>query len=390
MQVIFEYKLLRRITMSHKFEIQIIPGLSQGSLTASNIIIAHESGNPSNVGARSLESEISFMTNNWRNAFTSHWVGGGGRIVQLALSGKIQYGAGPRANPYAYAQVELARTNDVATFKKDYAAYVWLLRKLADEAAIPKTLDTGTSVSDKGIKSHDWVRKHLGGTTHTDPYAYLASFGISKATFKKDIETGVGTITVTPPKQQVKAEEITKPSKLSWKKTTGNWSGQTLRKGQYGTPVKQLQTKLANNNPPFYPNKTGKNNGIDSYYGDDTKDAVTRFQSYYGLSVDGLAGKEVYNKLTSKSSSKLVASKLPNTTYQARKPYPRGNGVKQVQQALASVYYYPDKGSKHNGIDSVYGPKTADAVRRFQSIHGLKADGIYGKNTRAKLLKVMN
>ncbi|GEN87265.1 N-acetylmuramoyl-L-alanine amidase [Oceanobacillus sojae] len=101
------------------------------------------------------------------------------------------------------------------------------------------------------------------------------------------------------------SKQITKPSsptKTKWKKLTGNWTGQTLGNGEYGNPVNQLQTKLANNNPPFYPNKGAKNNGIDSYYGDDTEDAVRRFQSYYGLDVDGLAGKQVYNKLSGTST----------------------------------------------------------------------------------------
>ncbi|MEC0478626.1 peptidoglycan-binding domain-containing protein, partial [Bacillus licheniformis] len=31
------------------------------------------------------------------------------------------------------------------------------------------------------------------------------------------------------------------------------------------------------------------------------------------------------------------------------------------------------------------GPKTADAVKRFQSMYGLSQDGIYGPNTKAKL-----
>ncbi|MCG3229779.1 peptidoglycan-binding protein [Bacillus subtilis] len=36
-------------------------------------------------------------------------------------------------------------------------------------------------------------------------------------------------------------------------------------------------------------------------------------------------------------------------------------------------------------MDSCYGPKTADAVRRFQLMNGLKAEGIYGPKTIAKL-----
>ncbi|CCO11562.2 N-acetylmuramoyl-L-alanine amidase [Carnobacterium maltaromaticum LMA28] len=58
------------------------------------------------------------MSNNVNSAFVSHWVGGGGRAVQIAPSGFIQWGAGPRANGRAYAQVELARTNNAETFKK--------------------------------------------------------------------------------------------------------------------------------------------------------------------------------------------------------------------------------------------------------------------------------
>lgn len=80
---------------------------------------------------------------------------------------------------------------------------------------------------------------------------------------------------------------------------------------------------------------------------------------------------------------------LPNAVYRANRPYPSGSGVRAVQQALASVYFYPNKGAKNNGVDGVYGPNTADAVKRFQSMHGLTADGIYGPNTRKKLEREM-
>ncbi|MDY7045792.1 peptidoglycan-binding domain-containing protein [Virgibacillus sp. M23] len=84
----------------------------------------------------------------------------------------------------------------------------------------------------------------------------------------------------------------------------GDWKGQTLRNGQYGKPVKQLQTMLA------------KNNGIDEYYGDETEDAVERYQSYYGLKRDGLAGKEVYGSLKgNKSNSKSKPSQAKGTVH---------------------------------------------------------------------------
>ena len=162
---------------------------------ANNYVIAHESGNPNNVGPNSLENEVKYMQSQAAKggAFTSHWVGSGGKIIQIAPVGKIQYGAGGVANPKSFAQVELARTNDAATFKKDYAAYVWLLRMLAAECGIPQTLDT----TGKGIKTHLWVTKNLGNTTHTDPYGYLNSWGISNAQFAKDITNGLEN-TITP------------------------------------------------------------------------------------------------------------------------------------------------------------------------------------------------
>ncbi|CZQ95562.1 LysM domain-containing protein [Trichococcus flocculiformis] len=179
--------------MNYTIEKRIF-SIYQNPLTASNLIIAHESGNPNNVGKNSLENEVSYMLRNWQNAFVSHWVGGGGKIIQIANAGKVQWGVGPKANGYAYAQVELARTSSRPIFEQDYKAYVWLLQKLALEAGIPCTLNSGASVHDKGIKTHSWVSKNVGGTDHTDPDGYLASWGISQARFRQDIEAGLSAL----------------------------------------------------------------------------------------------------------------------------------------------------------------------------------------------------
>ncbi|MDN6625991.1 MAG: N-acetylmuramoyl-L-alanine amidase [Pisciglobus halotolerans] len=181
--------------MTYPIEKKLI-SIQQKPLINKAFIIAHESGNALNSGPNSLESEISYMTQQAKKGgpFTSHWVGEGGRIVQLAKTGMIQYGAGRKANPYAFAQVELARTTSKEQFKKDYAAYVWLLQKLAKEAQLPVTLNSGNSIQDKGIKTHHWVSRCLGGTNHTDPDAYFAHFGISISQFKKDIEREPSTI----------------------------------------------------------------------------------------------------------------------------------------------------------------------------------------------------
>jgi len=173
--------------MTFYIERRLMTGLPNKALTAVKYVIAHESGNPNNCGPNALENEIAYMNRNKANAFTSHWVGGGGIIVQVAPTGKLQYGCGPKGNPLSYAQVELARTNDKEQFKKDYAAYIWLLRELAKEACIPVVLD-GTG---NGIKSHRWITDNLKGTTHRDPYSYLESMGISEDQFKLDILNGL-------------------------------------------------------------------------------------------------------------------------------------------------------------------------------------------------------
>ena len=81
-----------------------------------------------------------------------------------------------------------------------------------------------------------------------------------------------------------------------------------------------------------------------------------------------------------------VKYELPEKTLQRGD---EGEAVRQMQHALASVYFYPDKGAKDNGIDGVFGPKTENAVRRFQSVFlPGEVDGIYGPKTRAKLAQV--
>lgn len=86
-----------------------------------------------------------------------------------------------------------------------------------------------------------------------------------------------------------------------------------------------------------------------------------------------------------KKSTSKKSFNLPSGIIKVTKPLTKGAGVKALQEALAAVYYYPDKGAKNNGIDGYYGPKTANAVKRFQLMNGLVADGIYGPKTKREL-----
>ncbi len=54
-----------------------------------------------------------------------------------------------------------------------------------------------------------------------------------------------------------------------------------------------------------------------------------------------------------------------------------------IQKALAKLGFDP------GAIDGVSGPKTQDAVRKFQQAHGLAADGIAGPKTQAAIAKAL-
>jgi zinc D-Ala-D-Ala carboxypeptidase len=58
-----------------------------------------------------------------------------------------------------------------------------------------------------------------------------------------------------------------------------------------------------------------------------------------------------------------------------------GNDVRQLQIRVSG---YPAPGAVL-AVDGVYGPKTADAVKRFQRAYGLRVDGIAGQRTFSKL-----
>lgn len=57
----------------------------------------------------------------------------------------------------------------------------------------------------------------------------------------------------------------------------------------------------------------------------------------------------------------------------------RGSEVKEIQTRLKKWGYY------NGSIDGIYGTATKNAVIKFQKKYGLKADGIAGKKTLAKM-----
>lgn len=175
--------------MAYTIKKQLRNGLPQIGVAPYRQIHPHSTGNPNSTA----QNEADYMSRKDVNSgFYTHVVGNG-QVIQTARVGAGCWDVGGGYNYETYAAVEIIESHKTqAEFDIDYAIYIELLRDLATEASIPKTLDT-TDLA--GIKTHDHCRRYQpnNGTDHVDPYPYLAKWGISKEQFKKDIENGVPT-----------------------------------------------------------------------------------------------------------------------------------------------------------------------------------------------------
>ena len=140
----------------------------------------------------------------------------------------------------------------------------------------------------------------------------------------------------------------------------------TLRPGDSGAAIRQLQTTLKQKG--YY---TGT---IDGDYGSGTTAAVKAFQKKYNLTADGIAGKETLKKLDSvyenANSAKEDGSLRMGDS---------GSAVKDLQTKLKKLGYYDGT------VDSTFGSGTYAAVKAFQKKYNLTADGVAGSETLKKL-----
>lgn len=248
--------------------------------------------------------------------------------------------------------IELCRTGE---FVEAYDRYIWYFAYLC------RHFDKNPK---KDIVSHSI----LDPKRRLDPQIWLERHGVSWKELIDDIHYYYKNWSRGVKNVESKRNNQIKPIE----------SPSYLMLGDYSEQVVQLQSKLM---------KLGYDLGefgADGSYGPVTDKAVKAFQRDHELVVDGVYGAKTRKALI---SAKPKAT-LPTTTYWVKSPQFHGEGVKSVQKALASIYYYPEKGAKNTGIDGYYGPKTANAVKRFQSMHGLKQDGIYGPATKKALEKV--
>ncbi|WP_144519397.1 N-acetylmuramoyl-L-alanine amidase [Bacillus thuringiensis] len=145
----------------------------RGGIGAYEGVVAHSTATPE---APAINIQR-YETRTWRNAFV-HYAVDWNETIQIADTKYMAYGAGPGANK-RFVHVELCETADYAKFKRSYEKYVKLLAKILQ--------DNNLSV-EKGLWTHNDVRKYLGGTDHEDPIDYLRSHGVSESQFRSDVQ----------------------------------------------------------------------------------------------------------------------------------------------------------------------------------------------------------
>lgn len=162
-------------------------GLPQIGYAPYHQIHAHSTGNKNSTAQNEADYH---MRRPVESGFFSHVVGNG-RVMQVGPVNNGAYDVGGGWNYETYAAVELIESHSTQEeFMEDYRLYIELLRNLADEAGLPKTLDSDDL---EGIKSHEYCTNNQPNnfSDHVDPYPYLASWGISREQFKHDIENGL-------------------------------------------------------------------------------------------------------------------------------------------------------------------------------------------------------
>lgn len=166
--------------------------------------------------------------------------------------------------------------------------------------------------------------------------------------------------------------------------TGGVWPGVVLRRGDTGAYVELVQFWLSTlaEFDTAIPDLT-----VDGNFGAGTERSVKAFQTENGLAADGVVGQVTWDALYGAWVD--VQSDMGGTAYPgtALRTGSKGNDVRLVQfwLRIAADNYST---LQTVTVDGNFGSGTAAAVKAFQSLFGLTADGIVGRATWFKLNEV--
>ena len=231
---------------------------------------------------------------------------------------------------------------------------------------------TKTASSSSSSSSATRLEKGSTGSDVKDLQTKLKKLGYYDAYVDGDYgDTTVAAVKAFQKKYNLTADGIAGKETLKkldsvYKNADSDKDDDSLRMGDSGSAVKDLQTKLK---------KLGYYDGtVDSTFGSGTYAAVRAFQKKYNLTADGVAGSETLKKLD--SAYKNADSDKDDDSLRMGDS---GSAVKDLQTKLKKLGYYDGT------VDSTFGSGTYAAVKAFQKKYNLTADGVAGSETLKKL-----
>ncbi len=240
-----------------------------------------------------------------------------------------------------------------------------------------KKLDSAYKNADSA-KDVDSLRMGDSGSAVKDLQTKLKKLGYYDGTV--DSTFGSGTYAAVRAFQKkynltadgVAGSETLKKLDSAYKNANSDKDDDSLRMGDSGSAVKDLQTKLK---------KLGYYDGtVDSTFGSGTYAAVKAFQKKYNLTADGVAGSETLKKLDSAYKN---ADSNTSTDDDSLRKGATGTAVKTLQTNLKKLGFYTAY------VDGSFGSTTESAVKAFQKKYGLTADGVAGSATLKKIESVV-
>ena len=231
---------------------------------------------------------------------------------------------------------------------------------------------TKTASSSSSSSSATRLEKGSTGSDVKDLQTKLKKLGYYDAYVDGDYgDTTVAAVKAFQKKYNLTADGIAGKETLKkldsvYKNADSDKDDDSLRMGDSGSAVKDLQTKLK---------KLGYYDGtVDSTFGSGTYAAVRAFQKKYNLTADGVAGSETLKKLDS-----VYKNADSDKDDDSLRMGDSGSAVKDLQTKLKKLGYYDGT------VDSTFGSGTYAAVKAFQKKYNLTADGVAGSETLKKL-----
>ena len=231
---------------------------------------------------------------------------------------------------------------------------------------------TKTASSSSSSNSATRLEKGSTGSDVKDLQTKLKKLGYYDAYVDGDYgDTTVAAVRAFQKKYNLTADGIAGKETLkkldsAYKNANSAKDDDSLRMGDSGSAVKDLQTKLK---------KLGYYDGtVDSTFGSGTYAALKAFQKKYNLTADGVAGSETLKKLD--SAYKNADSDKDDDSLRKGAT---GSAVKDLQTKLKKLGFY------NAYVDGSYGDTTVAAVKAFQKKYNLTADGVAGSETLKKL-----